>query len=327
MNRGSGEIKTKTSTHTENGAPALVSRQAEVGSEMGCLEALRLRRRSTALFTPSIEGADGVALVAQTIRRNTISAGVEPVHVQTRDATKRDVLEQRQSAMRSMRDLNEPDKRPAAVRRRSTRLALDAQPKSMRMSRVGSAALGLLVKNIETASKEPDSPGGSVPRAVRGKAAGLEERLRALGLSSVDMEPDGNCQFRAVADQLFGSQEHHAAVRAAVVAHMKRSSDFFSIYFESSGEYSSYLRGMGQSRTWGDELTLRAAVEAFGCVAHVVTSEEQNWYLVYNPDNPVDDAMLARVCKRLPRPAVGKEIFINYISPIHYNAVRARLQG
>lgn len=106
---------------------------------------------------------------------------------------------------------------------------------------------------------------------------------------------DGNCQFRAVAFNLFGAQVHHGAVRQAAVAHMKKCAgaypfiapllpprqpapqlqphptctcptaphtDFFSIYFDGEDEFSSYLRTMSRNRTWGDELTLRAIVEA-----------------------------------------------------------------
>jgi hypothetical protein len=109
---------------------------------------------------------------------------------------------------------------------------------------------------------------------------------------------------------------------------MQAASDYFGMFFESPGEFANYLREMGRSRTWGDELTLRASVEAFGCVAHVVTSEEQNWYLVYTPEAPPPadvDALVSKQCKslRLQRPPARKEVFINYISPIHYNAVCA----
>lgn len=116
-----------------------------------------------------------------------------------------------------------------------------------------------------------------------GKAASLDSRLRILGLASVEMEGDGNCQFRALSDQIFGSQQHHAVVRAAAVAHMKAAHDYFSMFFETSMEFTSYIREMTRSRTWGDELTLRASVEAFGIVAHVVTSEEQNWWVKWGP--------------------------------------------
>ena len=65
-------------------------------------------------------------------------------------------------------------------------------------------------------------------------------------------------------------------------------------------------------------------VQAFGCVAHVITSEPANWYLVYRPEDAAQIAVRPEwVPKGLAAPPLGKEIFVSYISPIHYNAIRA----
>ena len=102
----------------------------------------------------------------------------------------------------------------------------------------------------------------------------------------------------------------------ADLAHMRAAADYFGIFFETATEFDDYLADMGRSRTWGDELTLRAAVEAFGCVAHVVTSEPANWYLVYTPEAPAPEevcALVGQACRssKLPQPPSGKEVFIN----------------
>jgi hypothetical protein len=65
-------------------------------------------------------------------------------------------------------------------------------------------------------------------------------------------------------------------------------------------------QAMSLSGTWGDELTLRAACDSYGVVIRCVTSEAENWYISYEP-----------LEKRLDR-----ELFLAYISPIHYNALR-----
>merc|ERR1712217_148086 len=109
----------------------------------------------------------------------------------------------------------------------------------------------------------------------------------------------------------------------SAVEHMKRNSDFFHVFFEHEKEFQEYLSKMKRNRTWGDELTLRAAVEAYGCVAHVITSEPSNWYLVYQPECERDPKVAQRP-KGTQLPPVGKLVFLSYISPIHYNAIVAR---
>ena len=265
---------------------------------------------------------------SQHIRQSLTHADVAPLARSTRDTdtlTRQSVAEQRRSASITMTSISEHiGQQPSSVKSlRMSRMSFGSHPssvKSLRMSRMSFGSRGMLVKKLEAASK------GNLPRQPGGHAAVLLDRLAGLGLASVEMDGDGNCQFRALADQLLGSQRHHEIVRAAAVAHMRAAADYFGMFFETADEFHDYLTDMGHSCTWGDELTLRAAVEAFGCVAHVVTSEPSNWYLVYTPEAPPPDEVCALVGQRCrgskrPQPPSGKEVFINYISPIHYNAV------
>eukprot|EP00968_Pinguiococcus_pyrenoidosus_P019420 scaffold2114_cov253-Pinguiococcus_pyrenoidosus.AAC.15 len=133
----------------------------------------------------------------------------------------------------------------------------------------------------------------------------LNQRLRCLEMTSVEMVGDGNCQFRAMAHQVYRDHEMHAEARRTAVAHMRDHEDFFCFFFETPKEFRQYLKDMGRNRTWGDELTLRAMVEAYGCTAHVITSTPENWYLVYKPESSPPNAM-----------AAGKDVFLTYISPM-----------
>ena len=74
------------------------------------------------------------------------------------------------------------------------------------------------------------------------------------------------------------------------------------------GELPTYLQKMAKARTWGDELTLRAFADCFGVCVHVVTSTDANWYLVYSPPEGV---------------APRKQVFLTYLSPVHYDALSA----
>jgi hypothetical protein len=262
---------------------------------------------------PATPRADADETLSRILAGNQLA---EPTRVGTRDTKTDEVHAQRQSAILFLAALS-----AKRLSKQKTRVALRPQladqPRSRRISRLGTLARGKLVTDLKTAS-EGVSPGS------RGSASSnIEARLRPLALEMVIMEGDGNCQFRALADQLFGSQIHHKAVRAAAMAHMVAHRDYFSMFFDGP-EFARYTKDMQKSRTWGDELTLRAAVEAFGCKAYVITSDEANWYLAYTAETARDEAALGRALGRsLKPPRIGKEVFISYVSPIHYNAIGA----
>jgi hypothetical protein len=65
--------------------------------------------------------------------------------------------------------------------------------------------------------------------------------------------------------------------------HMRSSPDSFMPYVGEQGEWESYLMRMEMNKTWGDELTLRAASDAYGLPIHLITTEEEHWHSVYEP--------------------------------------------
>ena len=143
---------------------------------------------------------------------------------------------------------------------------------------------------------------------VESDKGALDARLTRLGMRRVAMEGDGNCQFRSIAHNVFKDQERYAEVRALATAHIEERMEYFQIYFENARAFRVWLVGMKRDRTWGDELTLRAAVDAFGMRVHVVQSTEQNWYLLYEPEEQ----------------KTKRSAFISYVSPVHYDALAER---
>ena len=76
-------------------------------------------------------------------------------------------------------------------------------------------------------------------------------------------------------------------------------------------DFKAWAKQMARDGTWGDELTLRAASEAYGIVVNVVTSDSENWFLRYIPEHTL----------------VQREVFLSYIAPIHYNGIRKLARG
>ncbi|KAK8938944.1 hypothetical protein KSP39_PZI011381 [Platanthera zijinensis] len=87
----------------------------------------------------------------------------------------------------------------------------------------------------------------------------LLQRLNAYGLFEVKVSGDGNCQFRAVSDQLYGSPEHHKHVRKEVVKQLKKFPSAYEGYVPM--KYRKYRRKMAKSGEWGDHVTLQAAAD------------------------------------------------------------------
>lgn len=135
----------------------------------------------------------------------------------------------------------------------------------------------------------------------------LEQRLNKLNLDMHVMAGDGNCQFRAVSFGLHGTDRYHMAVRQRAVDYIVAHRPEFESFL-GAGEFARYVQQMARSGVWGDELTLRAISETYGAVINLVTSDQKNWVLRYVPQ------------KAAPR----RELFLTYIAPVHYNAIRRR---
>ena len=62
----------------------------------------------------------------------------------------------------------------------------------------------------------------------------LRRRLEERGLRENEVDGDGNCQFRAIADQLYGSPDRYAEVRANIVEHLRSNSSRYSAFVPES---------------------------------------------------------------------------------------------
>mmetsp|Transcript_34812 Transcript_34812/g.100043 ORF Transcript_34812/g.100043 Transcript_34812/m.100043 type:complete len:274 (-) Transcript_34812:192-1013(-) len=239
----------------------------------------------------------------------SVSEVMQPVRIRSRTVSADEVHDQRAKARKSTTEGVLCSSGHVAMERVTSMNSFKRM--GSRMSTMRPSARVQLLNGIKVMH---DSGGG--------KSHSLEGRLKAFGMRMKEMEGDGNCQFRTLAFNLFGEQAHHAVARKAAVAHMRKHHEFFGVLFESPDEFKAYLRDMSRNRTWGDELTLRAAVEAYGVEAHVITSESSNWYLVYQPEAAeAPDPKVAACPKGAALPKPGKQVFLSYISPVHYNSI------
>ncbi|KAJ8543423.1 hypothetical protein K7X08_005946 [Anisodus acutangulus] len=131
----------------------------------------------------------------------------------------------------------------------------------------------------------------------------LSSRLATYGLAEMQMEGDGNCQFRALSDQLYHNPEYHKHVRKEVVKQLKHFRKLYEGYVPM--KYRRYLRKMKRLGEWGDHVTLQAAADRFGVKICLVTSFRDNGYIDILPKDIQP----------------SRELWLSFWSEVHYNSL------
>ncbi|THG06810.1 hypothetical protein TEA_001959 [Camellia sinensis var. sinensis] len=88
----------------------------------------------------------------------------------------------------------------------------------------------------------------------------LELLLLLYELVELKVQGDGNCQFRALSDQIYRTTEHHKFVREQVVGQLKSHPELYEGYVPMA--YNDYLKHISKTGEWGDHVTLQAAADA-----------------------------------------------------------------
>jgi hypothetical protein len=141
----------------------------------------------------------------------------------------------------------------------------------------------------------------------------IAQRLEHLRLTQISMLDDGNCQFRALAHQILGDVDRHGEVRSVICKAMRaKKEDEYDFLFESPQDCQDYLDLMSEEGTFGDELSLRAACDIYGIVVHMITSEQEQYYVRYVPNMAAVD----------PDEYFDLlDVFLAVVEPVHFNSV------
>ncbi|KAG5377406.1 hypothetical protein IGI04_042002 [Brassica rapa subsp. trilocularis] len=154
----------------------------------------------------------------------------------------------------------------------------------------------------------------------------LSQRLQLYGLVENKIQGDGNCQFRALSDQLYRSPEHHSAVREQVVNQLAYNREMYEGYVPMA--YNDYLKTMKRSETlsllsvlstgiliviyyehrngeWGDHVTLQAAADWFGVRMFVITSFKDTCYIEILPHLQKSNRLIC----------------LSFWAEVHYNSI------
>lgn len=134
----------------------------------------------------------------------------------------------------------------------------------------------------------------------------LSDRISYYGLAERQVAGDGNCQFRALSDQLYRTPDRHMLVRSQVVAQLAEYPNSYSSYVPM--DYNKYLENMTRDGEWGDHVTLQAAADFYGMKISLITSFKDTCFIEIVPAQQKSQ----------------QGLYLSFWSEIHYNSIDLR---
>ncbi|KAJ3031749.1 OTU domain-containing protein 3 [Rhizophlyctis rosea] len=133
----------------------------------------------------------------------------------------------------------------------------------------------------------------------------LKSQLANISLKLKDIIGDGNCMFRALADQYDGSPDTHKHHRAAVCSHLLNNRSYFEPFLsgKDASSFDWHVRNMSEDGTYGGNMELVAFAQPMK--VDICVYWGGGCYIVRGNDNPSD-----------------RLLHIAYHSWEHYSSVR-----
>ncbi|GAA5965311.1 hypothetical protein JCM21900_005836 [Sporobolomyces salmonicolor] len=94
----------------------------------------------------------------------------------------------------------------------------------------------------------------------------LTAQLREAGLYAANILGDGNCLFRALSDQLYGSPSMHLQLRAEICDYLVAHAEQYRVFIDEDdykGGFAGYVREMRQPGTYGTNMELSGFVHRY----------------------------------------------------------------
>ncbi|XP_048136300.1 OVARIAN TUMOR DOMAIN-containing deubiquitinating enzyme 6 isoform X2 [Rhodamnia argentea] len=113
------------------------------------------------------------------------------------------------------------------------------------------------------------------------------EIRRIKGLEVKRMLEDGNCLFRAVADQVYGDSDEHDLVRQMCIDYMERERDHFSQFVTEN--FTQYCRRKRRDKVYGNNVEIQALCEIYNRPIHIYSYSTEPINIFqgsYNTDTP-----------------------------------------
>ena len=139
----------------------------------------------------------------------------------------------------------------------------------------------------------------------------MKFQLERLGLILKEVEGDGNCLFRALSDQIYGSPDNYKGLRQEVVRYMRiHREDFEPFHDENNDPFDDHLELLEQDGTYAGNDVLVAFSRARNVTIVIHQLNEPLWH--------ISPTAGEEKCER--------ELHVSYHNGDHYNSIRRKGQ-
>ena len=109
--------------------------------------------------------------------------------------------------------------------------------------------------------------------------------------------------FRAVSDQITGTEFMYMDYRGLCVDHIIQEKDFYQFFIEDDENFGSYVSSMAKNGAWGGNIELQALSNVLGVNITIYQVNEPPWEISNFPET-------------------ARRIHLSYHDGDHYNSVR-----
>lgn len=124
----------------------------------------------------------------------------------------------------------------------------------------------------------------------------FQHKLSLKGWKIKEVAGDGNCLFRALSDQLYGSDEFHTVLREWCMNYLVVEKDYFSQYIIGGADaFNEYVEHKRQNAVWGDDIEIQAFSEIYGIPIEIYAYDDKPMRTFHEISSGITSIMPARL--------------------------------
>ena len=141
----------------------------------------------------------------------------------------------------------------------------------------------------------------------------FKHELMKINLKIKEIEGDGNCLYRALADQIYGEDSNYEILKAKCMDYLELEKEFFSQFIEGGKEkFDEYINMKRMKGVWGDDIEIQAASEIYNRPIEIYSHSKEPLKTFH--ENIKFSRLSERDEKKLP-------IRLSYHGKAHYNSL------